>query len=251
MTSMLDAPSTKGSAAPVLAVVGTLAAHGSLVVLASLLGFRAATELGQAQSVTQMVEVELPTPTPTAPTPGPTPTPTPLARPRHAPREAEPPPAKAAAQAGQVLAASSDVIDFGEHFVTGTGDSYAGGVTDAAGTSKSAVRDVTARGTPTSPTPPAIVVDLSRPPYPSGSAQWQCPFPHEADDAGIDHAVVSLRVEVAADGSVRSVSTSNDPGNGFGPEARRCAGSKRWGAALDRAGRPVAGVALVNVRFDR
>ncbi len=250
MTGVLDAAPAKGSAAPVLAIVGTLAAHGSMVALASLLGVRATTELGQALSVTQMVEVDLPGPTPT-PTPGPTPTPTPLARPRHAPREAKPPPATAAAQGGQVLAASSGVIDFGEHFVNGTGDSYAGGATDAAGASTSAVRDATAHDAPTSPAPSAVVVDLSRPPRFSGSGRWQCPFPDEADDAGIDHAVVSLRVEVAADGSVRSVSTSNDPGDGFGREARRCAGSKRWGAALDRAGRPVAGVALGTVRFER
>jgi protein TonB len=42
-----------------------------------------------------------------------------------------------------------------------------------------------------------------------------------------------------------------DPGTGFGREARRCALRKRWSPALDRAGRPTAGAAVVNVRFVR
>jgi outer membrane biosynthesis protein TonB len=81
--------------------------------------------------------------------------------------------------------------------------------------------------------------------------QWDCPFPEEADDAGVDHAVVTLRVEVGGDGTVQSVRATSDPGHGFAREARRCAMSKRWSAGLDRAGNPANAVALVNVRFDR
>jgi protein TonB len=94
-------------------------------------------------------------------------------------------------------------------------------------------------------------VDLSRPPQLAGGLKWDCPFPLEADDAGIDHAVVTLRVSVGADGQVRSVVTSSDPGNGFGREARRCATSKRWSWGLDREGRATSGVVTVNVGFHR
>ncbi|MES1169990.1 MAG: DUF2510 domain-containing protein, partial [Leifsonia sp.] len=73
----------------------------------------------------------------------------------------------------------------------------------------------------------------------------------EADDAGIDHAVVTLRVSVGVDGRVGEVRATSDPGAGFGREARACALSKPWSPALDRAGRPAAATTIVNVRFDR
>jgi protein TonB len=95
------------------------------------------------------------------------------------------------------------------------------------------------------------VADRSRSPQLAGRAVWDCPFPEEADDDGVDHAVVTLRVEVSATGSVASVQASGDSSHGFGREARRCALSKRWAPALDRVGNSTAGVAIVNVRFDR
>ena len=84
----------------------------------------------------------------------------------------------------------------------------------------------------------------------AGSA-WDCPFPVEADDAGVDHAVVTLRVEVGADGHVVQASATRDPGHGFGREARRCALYKRWAPGLDREGRAASSVTVVNVRFER
>ena len=60
-----------------------------------------------------------------------------------------------------------------------------------------------------------------------------------------------LKVSVDAGGRVASVSIANDPGNGFGREARRCALSRSWTPALDHSGSPVPGTTLVNVRFDR
>jgi len=85
----------------------------------------------------------------------------------------------------------------------------------------------------------------------AGGASWSCPFPVEADGRGIDDAVVRLRVEVGADGRVVRAVVISDPGSGFGREAAACARSKRFDAARDRQGRPVAGQALVSVRFHR
>jgi periplasmic protein TonB len=266
MSSMLDAPPNGAGAASWLAVLGTVAAHALLAALASQVGVHGARELQKLLPITQMVEVALPEP----PAPAPPAVPPPVAPPapppavparvappqaireRAVPPAAEPPP-PSAAQAGQVLDAKSEVVDFGDAIVTGSGNAFAGGVTDGAGTSRSAVRDSAARGDArgTGAKPAAPVVDLSRPPQLAGGSQWQCPFPPEADDAGVDHALVTLRVNVAADGRVQSVVTSSDPGNGFGREARRCASSKRWSSGVDREGRPTSAVAVVNVRFDR
>ncbi len=258
MSSMLDAPPRTGGAGSWIAVAGTVGAHALLVAAASYAGLHGTDELKKLMPVTEMFEVALPEPPPPPPEPEPEAqrAPPPTAAHAHAKvaaQEPEPPP-PSAAQAGQVLDAKSDVVDFGDTVVTGSGDSYAGGVTDSAGNSKTAVRDVSARGDAggTGVKPPAApTVDLSRPPQLAGGSQWQCPFPLEADDAGIDHAVVTLRVSVGADGRVQSVVTSNDPGNGFGREARRCATSKRWTSGFDREGRPTSAVAVVNVRFDR
>jgi len=94
-------------------------------------------------------------------------------------------------------------------------------------------------------------VDRSRIPVLAGGAHWDCPFLDEADGAGIESAVVGLEVRVAADGRVESITVSRDPGSGFGREARRCALSRRWSAALDRAGSPISRTTAVNVRFER
>jgi len=96
-----------------------------------------------------------------------------------------------------------------------------------------------------------LLMGLSRAAQLAGGSTWECPFPLEADDAGVDHAVVSLRIEVAADGHVLSANATRDPGHGFVREARRCALSKRWSAGLDRAGQPVNSTTVVNVRFER
>jgi periplasmic protein TonB len=251
MTSLLDAAPETTRAASYVAIVGTIAAHGLAVLVASYVGVRGVSELQRLLPVTEMVEVELPEAPKTVADATPTATPPPAKARVASPTPATPPPT--AAQAGQVLDAKSDVVDFDDSVVTGAGDAYAGGVTDKSGTSTSAVRDVQAQGHGggEAKAPPAPAPDLSRPPRLDGSAQWQCPFPAEADDAGIDHAVVTLRVEIAANGGVRNVTTVRDPGNGFGREARRCASSKRWLVGFDRSGRAIAASATVNVRFER
>lgn len=253
MTSLLDAPPERSGKARVLGVAGTVAVHGVMILGASLLGLGGVTAL-EAAPVTEMVEVALPEPPkPAAPEPEAPKAVPPAPRIKAEVPAAEPPPdAKPqAAEAGQVLDAKADVADFGDTFVSGSGDSYAGGVTDRTGTSKTAVSDVNARGAGSPAVEKPKAVDLSRAPKLAGGAQWQCPFPIEADDAGIDHAVVTLRVEVDAVGGVQRVTATTDPGSGFGREARRCATSKRWAAGLDRDGRPISAIAIVNVRFDR
>ena len=151
-----------------------------------------------------------------------------------------------------MLAAADDVVDFGDTFVAGAGTTYAGGVTESGGTSERAVRDVRARaGGVEGGTGTALHGDLSQPPALAGGVQWDCPFPEEADDFDIDRAVVALRVDVAADGSVKSAAVTRDPGDGFGREARRCALRKRWSPGRDRGGNPMNATALVNVHFQR
>jgi protein TonB len=243
-------PRTPGIA--LVASAGATVVHIALVAIAVFVGSHFARKAVQAPAVTQLVDVELPPkapPTPDSPAPAPSPISKPIQHSAKPPMTEAPP---AAAQAGEVLKASDDVVDFGEHFVEGNGPGYVGGVTDANGTSTQAQRDVSARGNG----PPPIVVaapevDRSRHAQLAGGSAWDCPFPVEADDAGIDNAVVALRIEVAADGHVLSAIATRDPGHGFGREARRCALSKHWSAGLDRAGQPISSTTVVNVRFDR
>ena len=95
--------------------------------------------------------------------------------------------------------------------------------------------------------------DRSRAPELLGSLDWNdCPFPREADAAQVHHAVVMIQVHVKADGSPESVTVLDDPGNGFGREARECAMRKQYAHGLDAEGRPVAGAAKpFRVRFER
>lgn len=152
-----------------------------------------------------------------------------------------------------MLAAPDEVVDFGNTIVSGAGARYVGGVSANSGTSQQAAREAAADGS-IGGVPGGTGdanVDRSRPPGLGGTALWDCPFPSEADDAGVDHALVTLRVDVAADGGVVRARASSDPGHGFGREAERCARRKPWKPALDRAGHAIAGVATVRVRFDR
>jgi protein TonB len=250
-TSLLDAPRVATSRVSVIAGAGTVGVHAGLFALCALIGTSVATGTGRSVLLSQMVEVELPRQAPPDPAPEPeraAPEPT---RPRVASaRRAAPPPA--AAQAGRVLAAPDEVVDFGDAFVAGKAASHVGGVTEAGGSATQAARDPNAHagGVPGG-AGTDLAGDLARPPQLAGGAVWDCPFPIEADDAGVDHAVVGLRVEVNAEGRVLSANTRSDPGHGFAREARRCALSKRWTPGFDRAGRPVGAVAAVNVRFDR
>lgn len=173
--------------------------------------------------------------------------------------EAEPQAPPAAAQAGQILAAQDDPnapVDLTGDFVTGTGDRFAGGTTQAGGTSTSAVRNVAAvatgkpGGTGTGTAPPQTT-DLSRAVQRAGAGDWNCPFPPESDLDQIDEAVAVVAVTVGPDGKVQSVSIDQDPGHGFGREARACALRERYVSALDRAGNAVVGTKKFRVTFTR
>ena len=228
--------------------------HAAVIGTATFVGAGIAREVAKPAVVTQIVEIEtpalppaLPQETPPEPTPPP---PTRAVSPREPTHEA---PTPAAAQASQVLAASDDAVDFGDSFVVGKGDNYAGGTTESDGTATHAVHQPQAHGSgvPAAAKPVVPAVDHSRAPQLAGGSSWDCPFPAEADDAGLDHAVVTLRIEVAADGHVIQASATRDPGHGFGREAKRCALGKRWAPGLDHDGHAANAVTDVNVRFNR
>jgi protein TonB len=256
--------------APLIATAGTVCVHGALVMMAMWLGLRRPESQALSVAVTEMVEVELPA---TPPEPKVEEPPPPPPEPEEKPRAAEPPPrvrehkaepepAKAptqdtpppeAAAAAQVLTQDApEVADFAESIVVGDGAVHAGGTTEAGGTATRAVRNESARagGVPGG-TGHDVTADLSRQPQLAGGFDWNCPFPEEADEEGLDSGDVTLRVEVGADGAVIDVQVRGDPGYGFGREARRCALRKRWVAGLDRAGRAARSVAQVRVKFER
>lgn len=176
--------------------------------------------------------------------------------------EEEPPPPPAAAQAGAVLTQAPDPnepVDLtGQGFVTGTGSSYAGGITQAGGTSQSAVYNRNARaggvpgGTGTAQAPVAQGPDRARSAGLSGSSEWKCPWPSEADAEQIDDAYVTVQVTTKPDGSADHVSVLTDPGHGFAREARLCAMRERYIAALDHGGNPIPGVTKAfKIHFER
>jgi protein TonB len=100
-------------------------------------------------------------------------------------------------------------------------------------------------------TPGAINVDRSRRAGLADSARWDCPFPSEAENEGIESAKAVLRVEIDALGQPRKIDVTQDPGHGFGREARRCAMRRRWTSRLDRTGAPAADAVTVVVSFQR
>jgi protein TonB len=174
----------------------------------------------------------------------------------------EPPPQPA--QAGKILAADPDPnepVDLTDSFVQGAGDTYAGGQTSSTGTSQKAIYNPAAAntgvpgGAGTAPAPPVQVhkEDKSRLPGLLGSVDWNdCPFPAEADAEQIDQAFVMIQVRVKPDGSPESVAVLQDPGHGFGREARKCAMRKKFSPGLDPDGRPIAGTTKpFRVRFER
>src|SRR5262249_48525400 len=117
------------------------------------------------------------------------------------------------------------------------------GETSSEGTSPSPVEGPARRADP-----PVLESDRSRPARSPGSLDWQCPFPEEAD---IDHAVSTIRVDVDARGSIAEGIVVDDPGSGLGREALACARRRHWESARDRHGSPIAGSVILRVRFDR
>ena len=252
----------------VLGLVGALLLHGAVgakaaSVLGDMADFALLTQANMRERL-HPVELDLkdppePPPAEKEPEPEPDKEPPPPVQ-KVAPEVAAPPPA--AAEAGKVLTAEPDPnepVDLtGDSIVTGNSDRFAGGVTTADGTSKTAVRDVRAQPDGVgkgAPGPIATVVtgpDLSRPAAPTGGSWNDCEFPAEADIEGVDSAVVQLTVTVGPNGRAKSVTILRDPGNGFGQSARSCAFRKPFNAALDRAGAAITmSTAPFTVRFTR
>lgn len=276
--SLLDAPTGKSARPVLVGGLSTFVFHacvfGGALWMASLP--RPKSE-ARAAVITELFEVELdrpkpepppevaPPPEPEPPPPPPVekvkaqkPAPEPKVEPPPEPKAEEPPPPTpaepppAAAEAAQVLtqeASAQEPNAPGDTIVQGTSEAYAGGVTQAGGTSKTAVRDENARAGGVEGGKGDTLVDRSRPARLAAGRVWDCPLPEEAEYEGIDSAVVTLEIEVAADGTLKQVAIKKDPGYGFGREARRCALSKKWEPALDRTGKPIAMKQLVNVRF--
>jgi periplasmic protein TonB len=240
------------------AVLVAITCHATLALTFPRLAARHAVEV----LPTEVVDIDLPKP----------PAPPPPQTPPEAPKtpKADPPtkvaPAKdeatppQPAQAAAVLTRREDPnepVDLTNTFVTGTAAVYAGGSTTSWGTNLNAVRGVTAPvGMPArAPTPSSVPAmprpDQSRPPALAGGREWSCPFPSEADTEEIDSAIVVIKISVNASGTVEDVAVVKDPGHGFGREARQCALSKSWTAALDRDGRPIDASTVLRVRFDR
>ena len=162
--------------------------------------------------------------------------PSPSPRPRVATHVAHAP--SPPAQAASVIAQETDpsaALDFSAtDFVTGTASAYAGGATASTGTSTHAV----------SPSPAHVATSKSgrgsaslAKPVTLALEEWQCPWPHEAEQDQIDEQTVTLRVLVATDGHARAVTLVADPGHGFGAAARACALLTRFMPASDEQGR--------------
>jgi protein TonB len=211
-----------------------------------------------AQLAPQEIEVMKDEPPPPAPEETAKPDePPPVAKP--VAHEAPPPPAPAPAQAAKVLAQEPDPnepVDLtGNTIIQGNADSYAGGTTSGNGTSTRAVRALASptgvpngTGAPTAPAPTGP--DRSRKAS-VGATEWNAPFPPEADTAQIDEAYVTIEVDVRADGTAAAVRILNDPGNGFGREARRYALTQHFQPALDREGNAIPSTFKTRVHFSR
>lgn len=240
-----------------------------LVALASHLGVgvAAASIPHAAHPPSRQTEIqalpEEPPPPPPPESPPPAPEPPPAAAPpvAAAPPPAAPPPPAAAplpAAAANVMTAPADApVDMTGGMVVGSAETYGGGAVSATGTSTgvgargSAPNGTTRVASPPPPPPVPKGPDRSRPPRLAEGVSWSCPFPPEADEKGIDDAVVGLAIEVGESGALVNVTVERDPGNGFGRVAASCARSKRFSPAEDHDGKPVAGRSRVNVRFHR
>lgn len=197
---------------------------------------------------------------PEPPPPEEKPEPTPLVK--QAPPPDAPPQPPAAAEAAKVLTAEPDPnepVNMMDTIVQGNADKYAGGQSANNGTSKTAVTNMNAAptgvpgGTGTAPAPQAARVDRSRKAGLLGSSDWtDCPFPAEADAEQIDQAFVLIQVRVKPDGNPETVTVVQDPGHGFGREARKCAMRKKYTNALDVDGNPIPSQTNpFRVRFER
>jgi protein TonB len=214
-------------------------------------------------NLTETIDIETEKPKPPPP-PEPPPPEEEKAKPIEPPimKDVPPPPPPEAAQAGKVLTAEPDPnapVDFtGDGFVSGNGESYVGGITQAGGKGTHPIYNPNARatGVPNGAGAPAPTVevgpDRSRAAGRAGSDEWRCDFPPEADAEQIDEAYVTLQVVVGADGKAKKVTVLKDPGHGFGRMAYQCAQRESYNAAYDHAGNAIeAETKPIRVHFQR
>jgi len=224
--------------------VVVLALYGGAFALVSHLGTslgpwsaEMAARIHEAIAMERAVEVT-PPPPPTPPPPASAPETPQLAvsrssrTPRAQTARATPP-----AQAGQIVAAAPAPADFTDMvFIVGSGNSYSGGTTTSAGTSRKAalggVAPEASKGAPTGAPSRARSVLLDQ----SG---WNCPWPAEADADQVNEQTVVLQASVRADGRADKVDILSDPGFGFGAAARLCALRTRFEPARDGTGQPI------------
>jgi protein TonB len=162
-------------------------------------------------------------------------------------KDVPPPPPPEAAQAGKVLTQDPDPnapVDFtGDGFVSGNGESYVGGITQAGGKGTHPTYNPNGRatgvpngtGAPTA-APAPVGPDRSRAASRAGSDEWHCDFPPEADAEQIDEAFVTLQVVVGADSRPKKVTVLQDPGHGFGRMAYQCAQRESYNASFNHDG---------------
>lgn len=206
-----------------------------------------------ARAATEVFDIDPPPPPPSPPPIRPDP---PQAAPPAQPRSPHPTPSPQAQpqQAAAVLTASEDAgpLDFTDQFVTGQATAFAGGATSPRGTSSRRPASSAAAASAQSSAPGSGPSrDHSRRASVVGGFAWSCPFPAAADAAGIDLAVVQLRLRVSARGKLDAVAVMADAGHGFGEAARRCAAGRQFLPALDRNGAAVGSELVVRVRFTR
>jgi protein TonB len=197
-----------------------------------------AAQIHDAIAAERSVDIKLPPPPPPPPAPETAPkTPAPVVHERAHVAAAHHAPA-APAQAGRIAAATEAPLDFtGSAFVVGSGPTYAGGSTTAAGTSRAPVTGAVAPGAHGD----GLAGRSKARPVSIDQASWNCPWPAEADARQVDQETVVLRVSVRSDGRVDRVDVTQDPGFGFGRAARDCAlASRAFTPALDAAGAPIA-----------
>jgi protein TonB len=207
----------------------------------------------------QVVEIAVPSapPPPAAPeTPAPEKAATHPRAPAPRTTAAAPPRVARAAAVLTRSAAPDEPVDMSDSIVTGSAAVASSGATSAVGTNgehgpwaAAPAPAPSARGT--SAAPARVGPDRSRRASVLGGSAWKCPFPSEADRDGIDRAVATIRVATDARGAVANAAIVQDPGHGFGREARQCALNKRFEPALDHDGTPVEGVVSIHVRFER
>lgn len=218
-----------------------------------------ALNLGQTYEV-EVTKEKPPEPPPEPPKEEPKEEPKPLVK--EPPKEEPKPEPPAAADAQKVLMqepAKDEPVDLTANtFLDGKADTNVGGQTQIGGKATTANYNPAAAatgvvgGTGTAPAPPAPKVDRSRQAKIKNLANLErCPFPGEADAEQIDEAAVTIEVKVTADGRAESVSVLQDPGHGFGREAKRCALREKYDPALNVEGTPLPGTYRVRFRFSR